>query len=77
MRVLLRQSNTGLYYAGERHWTVDMRSAFDFAEVERAIKTGREEKLTGVEVVLSFEDGRDDPVLPLPTGQVNHNPTTS
>jgi hypothetical protein len=63
MKVLLRQSNTHLYYAAPQKWTADEENAFDFEDVERAIKASHDEKLTDVEVVLGFGDGRDDPVL--------------
>ena len=39
MKLLLRQSTTQLDYAVARPWTVDVRSAFDFGDLERAIKT--------------------------------------
>jgi len=59
MKVLLRQSKTQQYYAGAHRWTNDIAKAFDFGHVECAIITARDEKLTGVEVVLSFDDGGD------------------
>jgi len=69
MKIVLRQINTRRYYAGPQKWTTDVRGAIDFGEVERAIKASREEKLTGMEVVLSFDDGGDDPVLRFPLDQ--------
>jgi hypothetical protein len=68
MKVLLRQSGAQFYYAGPRQWTQQAKAAFDFGDVERAITASRDEELTGMEVVLSFEDGCDDPCLPLPPG---------
>jgi hypothetical protein len=65
MKVLVRQSNKQMYYAGAQEWTADMRGAVDFDDLERAIKTARDEELTGVEAILSFEDGGDDLVLPI------------
>ena len=68
MRVLLRQTRTKLYYDGRHQWTTDAGRAFDFDDVERAIKLGREAKLTEVEVVLAYDDPLCDLVLPLWAG---------
>jgi hypothetical protein len=68
MHVHLRDTQTGLYYAGPQHWTDQAKDAIDFEHVDRAIKANREQGLADVEVVLSFEDGGDDPSLSLPSG---------
>jgi hypothetical protein len=52
-----------MFFAGTQQWTNEVKKAFDFGDVEHAIKASRSEKLIGVEVVLSFDDGGDDPVL--------------
>ncbi len=65
MRVLLRQTQTKLFYNDRHQWTADARSAVDFCDVQRAIKIGRDAQLKGVEVVLAFDDPSCDLVLPL------------
>jgi hypothetical protein len=69
MKVRLRRINTREYYAGAQLWTPDEGKAVDFRNVEFAIKTGRDEELTGLEVVLSFEAGGEGPVVRFPLSQ--------
>jgi hypothetical protein len=69
MRVLLRQTKTKLYYVSLHEWIADAGSAFDFDDVERAIKLSRDANLTEVEVVLAYDDPFCDLVLPLSGGQ--------
>ena len=65
MKVLLRKTNNSHYYVADNQWTADSRYARDFGEIEQAIQVHREEKLAGVEVVLSYDDPLCDLVLPL------------
>ncbi len=65
MKVLLRQSRTGLYYVSLREWTADAKSASTFDDVNTAIALSREANLTGVEVVLAYDDPVCDLVLPV------------
>ena len=65
MKVLLRKTNTCLYYVGTNQWTADSKLARDFEQVEGAIQLHRAEQLTGVEVVLTYDDPLCDLVLPL------------
>jgi len=65
MKVLLRRTNTNLYYAGNNEWTEDSRYARDFDQVEEAIQFHKDEKLTEVEVVLSYDDPFCNVVLSL------------
>jgi hypothetical protein len=67
MKVLLRKVKSPLCYAGNGQWTTDLQHARDFEHVHLAIELHREERLTEVEVVLSFEDGSCDLILPLRT----------
>ena len=67
MKVLLRKTNNSHYYVGNNQWTVDSKYARDFEQVERAIELHRAEQLTGVEVVLRFDDPLCDLVLPIRT----------
>ncbi|HOX58076.1 MAG TPA: hypothetical protein P5205_14340 [Candidatus Paceibacterota bacterium] len=68
MKVLLRKTNNSHYYVGKDHWTADSRCARDFGEVETAIQLHRDERLTDVEVVLSFDDPQCELVLPIRPG---------
>ena len=65
MKVLLRRTNTNIYYAGNNEWTEDSRYARDFDQVEEAIQFHKDEKLTEVEVVLSYDDPFCNVVLSL------------
>jgi hypothetical protein len=67
MKVLLRKKKTSLYYLGADQWTTEARQAWDFDQVEEAIRLHREKRLTDVEVVLRFDDPLCDAVLSLPT----------
>ena len=65
MKVLLRNTKSGHYYLGANQWTADSRNARDFEQVEQAIQLHRDEQLTGMEVVLRFDDHFCDLVLPI------------
>ena len=66
MRVLLRQIDMQLYYAGPNEWTSDARRAVDFGSVDAAMKTSHQAGLKRMEVVLSYNDGNADPTLEVP-----------
>ncbi len=55
MRVLLRQKDSGLYYAGGLQWTPAPTRALDFGAVETALQWRQEQNLTQTEVVLDHE----------------------
>ncbi|MEY2430187.1 MAG: hypothetical protein QOJ40_3072 [Verrucomicrobiota bacterium] len=56
MRVLLRNTQTGLFYAGPGEWTEERTQAQDFEATDRALDTVAEAKLQAVEVLMYFED---------------------
>ncbi len=56
MKVLLRNVDTGLLYAGPEKWTADYAEAKDFEQTDRAIDAALEARFTGVEVLMHFED---------------------
>ena len=56
MRVLLRNTQTGLFYAGPDQWTEDHSGAVDFEATDRALDRVSEAKLQTVEVLMRFED---------------------
>lgn len=62
--VLLRNQETGQYYAGLNGWVGNCAGAHDFGAVENATQLARTEKLAGMEVVLRYDDPVCDLVLP-------------
>lgn len=56
MRVLLRNTRTGLFYAGPDQWTEERSEAQDFEATDRALDIVSEAKLKTVEVLMHFED---------------------
>ncbi len=62
MRVLLRNTQTGLFYAGQEKWTEKDTDALDFHETDAAMDAAWETKLQGVEVLMRF----DEPFLEIP-----------
>ncbi len=62
MKVLLRNTHTGLLYAGPDLWTQDYAEAFSFADMNSALDRVSETHLSGVEVLMHFED----PVYEIP-----------
>ena len=49
MRVLLRNSRIGLYYAGRKHWVGRPDAAADLGTIERAAELSREEHFEEME----------------------------
>ena len=56
MKVLLRNTGSGLYYAGKDHWVPNGSLARDFEEVERAARWLEDARLGGVEIALDYDD---------------------
>lgn len=56
MRVLLRNTRTGLFYAGSGQWTDDHSAAVDFEATDRALDHVSEAKLEALEVLMRFDD---------------------
>lgn len=63
MKVLLRDTQTGLFYAGPEQWTREQSEATDFHAPDRALDQVRDAQLSTMEVVIHFEETRFD--LPL------------
>ena len=51
VRVLLRNTKIGLYYAGPNHWVSNPREALGFKKIERATQFASEQKLADVQVL--------------------------
>jgi hypothetical protein len=65
MRVLLRHSQTGLYFLDPKQWTERPEEAWDFRTSVNALQLVTEMKIEGVEIVLWFDDPRYNLTLPL------------
>ena len=55
MRVLLRNTNLGLYYAGPGRWVSSAAKALDFQETALAAKFARQAKRGELQVFLDYE----------------------
>lgn len=58
MRVILRDCETGQFYAGPCAWTDDALEAVDFQQTDRAMDAAYEARLSRVEVLMQFETPR-------------------
>lgn len=65
MRILLQQIETGLYFKGVGDWTRSPADGRDFISSSNAIDFCAANKITGVQMVLKFEEQLYDIVLPL------------
>jgi hypothetical protein len=69
MKVLLRNTQTGLFYAGGDHWTGEHEQARDFENPDCALEQVSQSSLNGVEVIVHFENpGFDLPLTIYGTG---------
>jgi hypothetical protein len=69
MRILIQQKETGLYFKDVSAWTRDAGEAMDFLSSTSAIEFCVANKISGVQLVLKFEEQRYDIVLPVLTGK--------
>jgi hypothetical protein len=65
MRILLQQKSTGLYFKDIEDWTRDPVEAMDFLSSTSAIDFCVLNRISGVQLVLKFEEQRYDIVLPV------------
>jgi len=65
MRVVLRQTGIGLFYAGRKHWVGNPDSALDLETIERATELSRDESFGEMDIVVTYDDPTCDLVLPL------------
>jgi len=63
MRILLQQKESGLYFKDVGAWTHDAAEAMDFVSSTSAIDFCVLNKISGVQLVLKFEEQRYDIVL--------------
>ena len=69
MRILIQQKETDLYFKDIGAWTRDLTEAMDFLSSTAAIDFCVTNKISGVQLVLKFEEQRYDIVLPVLTGK--------
>ena len=67
MKVLLRNTRTGKFYAGPENWTEQQSEATGFEGPDRALDVVSEAKLQSMEVVIHFEESSFD--IPLTISQ--------
>ena len=65
MRILLQQKETGLYLQQVGAWTRDAGEGMDFLSSTRAIEFCAANNISGVQLVLKFEEQLYDIVLPM------------
>ena len=71
MRILIQRKETSLYFRDIDSWTRDPAEAMDFLSSTSAIDFCVTNHITGVQLVLKFEDQRYDIVLPVLTGKAH------
>ena len=65
MKVVLRNSRVGLYWAGRQHWVGKAEAATDLGTIEHAAELSREENFEEMEIVVDYDDPTCEQVLPL------------
>jgi hypothetical protein len=65
MKIILRDSVTGLYYGGNQTWCAGASGAKDFDSFQTAASVALAEKLETVNVVLRYEEPTCELALPL------------
>jgi hypothetical protein len=65
IKVILRNSETGQYYAGQNRWVDDCVEAHDFCIVDNVAKMTRGQESRSLEVVMQHDDPPCDLVLPV------------
>ena len=65
MRVLLLNSITGCFYAGDKHWTRDLAEAFGLTDVEQAIRLNIRDGLGATDLVLVYENPPASVAVPI------------
>ncbi len=69
MRILLQQKETGLYFKEVGGWAHNPADAMDFVNSTKAIDFCATHKITGVQLVLKFEEQLYEIVMPMVTGR--------
>ena len=66
MRVLLRDTKTGLYFREPQTWTAETTEALSFKHSADAMDRARAHQVVEAEVVLTFDETRQTVALPVP-----------
>jgi hypothetical protein len=66
MRVMLRDTRTGLYFKEPAEWTAEAGKAQSFRHSAEAMNLAREHRISDAEVILEFEESSYTVALPLP-----------
>jgi hypothetical protein len=77
MRILLQQKDTGLYFEDIAQWAENSEEAMDFVSSTAAIEFCAANKLTGLQIVLKFDEEKCDIVLPLQAPQAHQTERSS
>jgi hypothetical protein len=67
MKILLRDTQTGLFYAGPNQWTAAQDEAQDFKTPDVAFDLIDESKLNAMEIVVHFDEAAFDVPLTIVT----------
>jgi hypothetical protein len=67
MKILLRDTQTGLFYAGPNEWTSGQDTAQDFKTPDVAFDLIDESKLNAMEIVVHFDEAAFDVPLNIVT----------
>jgi hypothetical protein len=67
MKILLRDTQTGLFYAGPNQWTTGQDTAQDFKTPDVALDLIDESQLNAMEIVVHFDDAAFDVPLTIVT----------
>jgi len=77
MRILLQQKNTGLYLKDSGVWLHDAAEATDFLSSTKAIAYCAAHKISGVQLVLKFDEHHYDIVMPMGSTRREHHPQSA
>ena len=72
MRILLQQTETGLYFKDIESWSPESSDAMDFLSSTSATEFCASNKLGAVHIVLKFEEQKCDIVLPVLGKEIHH-----
>lgn len=67
MKILLRDTQTGLFYAGPNQWSEGQNAACDFKTPDVALDVIDESRLNAMEIVVHFDDAAFDVPLTIVT----------
>lgn len=65
MRILLQQKDSGLYFKEAGVWTADAGEATDFLCSTKAIDYCTDHRISGVQLVLKFDEEHAQIVMPV------------